>query len=371
MSLRYLTPSASVNGIPVVDIPGMRVDDGIRGKLSGDLVSSRVLHRLIRESGTVLQLPEELTDNLSGAAVYLDGCFVSSDEVVHQAAEAIARRIGRNLGYALLVLRRADDVNRRARLDWDDAWWHHWQTVPVIWLGGGLIRGRLRDYLPEAIMQVFQEGNTPVPDIRLDTHGPWLPLAGAARCVPPGYQHALIFDCGGTAIKCACAHYDEDGTLTGLTPLLIEPRPQIAITTLDDPAQLQVFLDMLLDVFARAMGRLPVSPEMLAPVIPVSMAAYIARSGIPLPRERGLYAALRLIEPDLLTAMRAGFFERTGQRRQFRLIHDGTAAATLHNEGFTITLGTALGVGMASACDDLRPVRLPLMITTDTMPDSQ
>ena len=130
----HLTPPISLNRVIVADLPGIDVDAGVTGKNGYELVSSYALAGLIRRHAEALNLDPAQPDHVLNRA--LDDCLVRESPAA-EVAETIARRIGRNLGYLLLALRRGDAVNRAARDEWDDSYWAHWATIRQVWLGGG------------------------------------------------------------------------------------------------------------------------------------------------------------------------------------------------------------------------------------------
>jgi hypothetical protein len=50
----------------------------------------------------------------------------------------------------LLALRRGDTVNRQARTDWTAADWETWAGIDQVWLGGGIVSGRLGAVVAQA-----------------------------------------------------------------------------------------------------------------------------------------------------------------------------------------------------------------------------
>src|SRR5689334_23182637 len=96
-----LTPSASINRIRVVGLPGMDVDDCVRGKTSYELLSLDSIYIYVQDQLNEIGDSTEHRRLISEFDAYLN----SSGSRVHQAAEAVARRIGRNLGYIVLTLK--------------------------------------------------------------------------------------------------------------------------------------------------------------------------------------------------------------------------------------------------------------------------
>jgi hypothetical protein len=117
------TPShVSVNRVRIVDLPGLPVDDEVRGHRADHLLSSRALMRYARERAEALQLPAAYARDTIQTRLELpclvNACLSSPYEPARAAAQAIGRRLGRNLGHVLLTLHRGDAANRAARPDW-------------------------------------------------------------------------------------------------------------------------------------------------------------------------------------------------------------------------------------------------------------
>lgn len=113
---QHLTPTASVNRVVVVDLPGLAVDADVRGRTAYDLLSRRALSDLSHEAAIGLSSAAELGWGrpIRGPA--------GGDRTLSLAGEAVAIRFGRRLGYVVAALVRGDEVNRRARPEWDDSY---------------------------------------------------------------------------------------------------------------------------------------------------------------------------------------------------------------------------------------------------------
>ncbi len=337
----HLTPAASLNRLRIIDLPG--IDPQVKGKTGYDLVSAHALSALIRENADLLKLPSAQTKSDRELPILLDGCFDSDDPQVRDTAQTVKKQFARNLYYLLLTLKRGDEINRQARTDWDESYWNHWRDVQHIWLGGGLVSGHLGRQVVDDLRDEFQTGYS----VCLDPHGDVLPMIGAARRVPFGYDSAVVFDFGGSFVKRARTIY-ENGTLTEFHRLPAIPTPSL---TENQPHLLfDFFVSTIAETWEQVGGR-------LAPVIPVSLAAYV-RDGEPLERQGGLYASLRQVADNAQHTLSAAVSERIGMAIQVILLHDGTSAALTYAgspQTAVIMIGTAMGVGFPPAIDDLRP----------------
>ncbi len=352
-----LTPAASLNRMRIVDLPGLALEDGVRGQFAYDLLSTGALVDLMRQDAAGLGLTTDDLADSSQAPHLLNRALAAGDPAVRVAADEVAWCYGRRLAYLILTLKRGDAVNRAARADWDASYWDHWAGITQIWLGGGLASGhlgaRVRHWAAE---HLWAPG---LPDFGLDVaaHPAVLPLIGAARSVPAGYPAALVFDFGQTAIKRAHAVYQE-GVLTALR--LLPPIPARFHASGADlsPADVAALAEHMVTVFAdtwRAAQAKGVTP---APVLVASVAAYI-RDNQPLARQGGAYSELRILAPSAGAWLVERVSRRLDRAVEVVLVHDGTAAARAYaGEPHTavITLGTALGVGFPPAGADLRPV---------------
>src|SRR5512145_1212879 len=94
---QHLTPPISLNRVRVVDLPGLHVDAGVRDKTGYELISAMALAGMIREQAGALRLDPTSQDRDLNRA--LDSCLDSDSRDICAAAERVARRAGRNLGY--------------------------------------------------------------------------------------------------------------------------------------------------------------------------------------------------------------------------------------------------------------------------------
>jgi hypothetical protein len=355
----HLTPPISLNRVRMIDLPGLAVDAGVKGKNAYDLVSTRALAEMIREHADTLTLDPTADD--PGLSRAFDACLDSETPEISAAAEAVARRIGRQLGYVLLALRRGDPVNRAARDEWDDSYWSHWAAIRQVWLGGGLVSGRLGPRLCAYARGIFVEAGYDDYMLRLSPYGAALPLVGMARRAPADSRMATIFDFGQTATKRALAIYDR-GELLTLERFSDHP------TTWRDPShepgdaddEAARLLDRLIDVIAEthAQARIRFGEPPPSPVL-ASLSAYV-RDGQPLLAQCGSCAAIARITDNMQRTIADRLGTMGHSISGVTLEHDGTAAAVAHAgepRAAVITIGTALGIGFPPGDAGLRPLR--------------
>jgi len=291
-----------------------------------------------------------------------EGCLASEQRAVRTTAERIARRIGRNLGYVLLTLKRGDAVNRAARPEWDNSYWRHWGGINRVWLGGGLVSGRLGPAVRGYALAVVHGAGVGDYNLQISPYAALLPLVGAARHAPPACGAALAFDFGSTMVKRARALYRGD-ELVELHRLPSWPTrwEQIAGAS-DDPAERAArLLKRLVSVVTstwHAVGPLPSSPVL------ASVAAYV-QDGHPMPGQGGGYYYLRHITDNAQGELARRVSAELGEAVDVRLLHDGTAAAATYagaENTAVITVGTALGIGFPPAGGSLLGIDANLAI---------
>ncbi len=337
-----LHPTASLNRVQLVDLPGLTIDSEVKGRTSYQLVSAASLTQLIRSHTKELKLDPNLNDH--DLRVGLDRCFEHDDASVRTIAESIARRMGRNLGYVLLTLKRGDEINRAARDEWDFTHWNHWASIDQVILGGGIVNGPLGSYIRDHALEVMLEGHFENFSIHLSPYGTALPMVGSARYAPPGCDSALLFDFGHTMIKRAQAIY-RNNQLFELRRM--PDHPTNWSRSPDNPRrQAKALFNYMVEIIAET-GR--------SNYVFGSLAAYM-QDGQPLTAQNGAYMQLRHITPNLQESLAQAVSQATGQTTSVVLLHDGTAAATTYagaTNTAVITMGTALGFGFPRHPDGL------------------
>jgi len=277
------------------------------------------------------------------------------------AAESIARRFGRALGWLILTLKRGDAITRRARPDWDDTYWDHWAGIGTIWLGGGLANGPLGARIRRHAAAAMADDEGHACALHMAAHPSLLPLIGAARGVPPTTAAALVFDFGQSAVKRALAFYD-GGALTALhlLPSLAAPATFSVAGDLT-LAQVRDLADRMVAAIADTWESVRSPGRALVPLLIASIASY-ATDGQPLPRQGGPYSQLHTLSANTAHWLAHQVSRRVGRPLDVALIHDGTAAARTYADARRMThaavimLGTALGVGFVPTHGALRPL---------------
>jgi hypothetical protein len=359
-----LTPSASLNRVRIVDLPGVTLEASVKGKTAYELLSAQALTDYLREHADALELDVSLSD-AAHLPVAFDRCFETVDKHIRAAAEEAAGHFGRRLGYLILTLKRGDAVNRRAREEWDDTYWAYWASIREIWLGGGLVSGHLGRRLRQSAQTFLAEAGTTDCTLHLSAYPSALPLVGAARCFPPESRAGLVFDFGHSYIKRACALY-ESGTLMALRPLSSLATGWAGLAE-DAADQSRGWAERMIDVMADTWQAARTSGLAPAPVLVASIASYVA-DGQPAAYDRGIYAQLRAVSDNLGRWLAQQVGERVERPVEIGLLHDGTAAARTYAgtaHAAVIMLGTALGIGFPPRHDELRPLSLAFQVLED------
>ncbi len=358
-------PHVSINRVRIVDLPGLPVDAEVRDRLAYHLLSVQALTGYAREQATALGLPDTLSAEMGEARrewpPWVSRGLTSPEPSVRAAACAIARRLGRNLAYLLLTLRRGDAVNRAARPDWTAQEWERWAAIERIWLGGGLLNPPLGEAIVAAAQATLTELGATGPAVLLTPYRELLPLLGAVRYLPPQVQAALCLDGGHSRIKRAIVTLT-DGAVTGLHPL-----PPVALPPgfphLPAPAERlalgHALRDFLVEVIARTLAESQAAGWEVGPDLMLSVAAYVDGGRL---LGNGLYATLSALAGDVRPLLAEALQARTGRLWRVHVIHDGTAAGAIYAgepQTAVMMVGTALGIGFPPAtAEGLRPLAL-------------
>lgn len=352
---RILTPTASINRVRIVDLPpAYALRDEERGKTAYELLGAQAVYALIRERAHLLDLPMPLPDHPTNAImVAFQTCFTAKNPIIQGIAKEIRAIVHRRLALLLAVLRRGDAANREARPEWDDSYWNYWRSTSRIIIGGGLLRDGLGDTLNESLSLFFRTFDDANPSslplqISHDSYGSYLPLIGAACTASPDMQRMAVLDFGGTSVKTGIAHY-QHGALTFIKEKgsFAGPLGEPYSLTQQTEAEKMVVFNEMADRIAQTIQH-GTEPERI-PHAAVSLAAYIDPNGHPYPNSTGGYAALHTVAPNLQTALADAVSEKVGRAITARLIHDGTAAATVYPGRAVLVFGTAIGFGASPA----------------------
>lgn len=358
VSIPSTPPNASINRVTIVDLPGLPIDVEVRKQKAYHLLSAFALIALARRYATALKLPEaylqDSEETRRELPEFVDRCLGSLDVVARDAAQSIARRLGRNLGYILLTLQRGDAPNRAARQDWTGLEWQNWSRIRTVYVGGGIMQGELGRLIVFYARELLSElGYGEFLSVERAAFAAGMSLVGSARYLPPYAQHALGFDFGQTFVKRACFTIGGGDSLVEMA--LFPPLP-VSWDWQNDPAagegiDPQHVLEFVAGSIAQTLSLCEERGLSVAPDTMVCIAAYV-REGLLL--GNGLYARMRLLAEDARPLIAAAIQKQVKREVRIHLIHDGTAAAALYAgipDSAVLVIGTAIGVGFPPVQD--------------------
>ncbi|HEX5369307.1 MAG TPA: hypothetical protein VFY10_07825, partial [Dehalococcoidia bacterium] len=313
-----LGPSASLNRTRFAE--ASFIDAELHGVPAYDMLSAQALRRQISTEATALHLDTSVEEDADLLQV-LDACSVSPDGAVRATAWNLAGRFGRHLAFLLLTLVTpaapsslpADVADYRS----------HWTTIRHVFLGGGVVSGRIGPVICEAAIDTLRDAGRP--DLRLEVapNAAVLPLIGAARGTQIDAPVALVADFGSTSVKFAYAACN-GAMLASLQVLPPIPSPSYLRDEPTDPQRLAGFVTATM-AEAWKSGRkngLQLSSEVSA-----SLAAYVDDGH---PMEYGSnpgYYALRRLGTNASAVLSQRLTAAVGQPVRVVLGHDGTIAA--------------------------------------------
>ncbi len=354
----FTPPHVSLNRARVVDLPGIPVDEEVRGQRGFDLVSVPALTRCARLHAAELALPEAFQEDSRETRAelphFIAASLTSPVPGVRGAAQAVVRRIGRNLGHLALALHRGDVVNRQAREDWTDADWARWAGIERVWLAGGLSAGTLGDGILQTAREWLAEvGCGDAVDVRLSPYRGLTSLVGAARYLPLTDGDCLALDFGQTSAKRGIVRIS-GGAMREIVvlPPLRAPRDRPAFPDPDRAETGQRQKAFMLDAICAALEAADERGAAVQPDVMVCLASYVDGGRLV---GLGDYGSLMALTADVRALLADAIAERTGKAHRVHLIHDGTAAAAVfagQPHTAVIALGTALGVGFALSTAD-------------------
>jgi hypothetical protein len=346
--------NASINRVRIVDLPGITVDEVVIGEQAYNLLSAPAIVSYTLAHADALDLPFRYrTGNVNRIELrrdlprFLDSCLTSPQQVVRETAYAISRQLGRNLGFLLLTLHRGDKVNRDARSDWSPREWDQWHTIRQVYIGGGIVSGRLGDHVIENARQIISfNGYGEVIRVKKGTHPRMMAAIGATRYFPQETKQALCLDLGQTSVKSIVTHFESD-IVTHVTQL---PTHDVKWNWRNDPNAkndidphdvVQFVTNELMDNWMTVVNK----KIRLDRDIMICIAAYVQRGRL---FGNGIYAQMNILAEDVRIYLSRKLREQAGIDSNIHIIHDGTAAAAVHageKNSAVLVLGTAIGVG--------------------------
>ncbi len=352
---RFTLPS--LNRVRLLSLSGMPVPSSVVGLSGMELVGAAALAARIRAGAGPLGL-DPATQDLPRA---LNDCFEAPDESARLEAQAIAEWYGRRLGWLLLLIRQADPANFASRPDWDESHWAWWSAVERIWLGGGLVAGQLGQAVVAIVRDMLDSAGANDLMVELAPRPGELALLGLARLADSRTRARLVMDFGHSTIKRGIAVY-ENGAVVRLITWSPRPSPcRAAGPAWADRLAAATMLDAMTGVVAASWEEALAAGWPLSPGLGIALATHL-HAGRPWPGERGCYAGLSQVEPDLQESWAAQITAAVDRPVHLNLQNDAAAAAVIAagcRRCAVLTLGTAIGTGLPPpAAAGLRPLRL-------------
>lgn len=334
--------SPSLNRVRVFEVPGETVP--ANGASGYDLLGKRAIEALIVGHARKLRVASDGSDLLRA----FDHCFASEEDEVRTTAVAIATRIGRRLGSLLLALLTADSRSRAARPEWGAVHWAYWRSIRSVWLGGGVVAGRMGVIAARTATEVLHgRGLTDVAVQRAE-HAAVLPLWGVARSVVGENMAVPVLDFGHTATKRGCARMVA-GRVSEvvLFPAVATVIAQTGWRPTQSIAEIEVLAARLTELIGQTMRDCQRAGFAVGNEVAAAMACYL-RDGHPPATEMSYYGRLQRLSDNVRDDMGERVSAALGFPVRLHLIHDATAAAMAfagQSNTAVITLGTALGIG--------------------------
>lgn len=356
------TDNTSLNRLRVIDIPDIPVDPEVKGKRGLRLMSADNLIKEIKKESKYLDLDLESIADVK-LPVYLNKALESEELKVRLTAENIARRLGRNLAFILLTLKRGDQVNKDARSDWEDQHWDYWQQVENIIFAGGLCNSSLGQRLKYYIDKIFREAETPQYNIKIAENPSLIPMIGAARHAPEKCSRLLVFDFGQTLIKRGLAVFKEEKLkeIIQFNSLESEHVGEIEFKNKSEEKMEAVKLkNHIIKIISETWKE--IESEYKNPCSNISVS--IANDLIDDKFFGGGYGKLGLLSDNLQEEIEVEVSSLIDREIEISFIHDGTAAADAYAEtdnSVMLSFGTAIGVGFPIEKPGLRSVSADLL----------
>ena len=341
-----LTPAASLNRTRFAD--AAYVDAELRDLPAFDMLSAAALRRQIATEAKNLRIESAMALN-ADLLPNLDACLAASDASVRSAAIELGRRFGRYVAFLVLTL--VTPASSAGLSDEAATYRVYWNRIRHVYLGGGIVSGRLGAVMRDAAHDMLREAGRDDLSIEVAPNATVLPLIGAARSLQTDATAALVADFGGSSVKLAYATY-RDAALTSLrtTPLVVVPAAEAGEAGAEKLAGF--ITDTLTSVWRR-------SGLALATEVGVCLAAYV-RDGQPAEYDSDAgYYVLRRLGANAGEALSQRMSRAVGETIHVRLSHDGTTAARAlagTPDAALIMLGTALGVGFVPPEHGLRAI---------------
>jgi len=351
------TDNTSLNRLKIIDIADIDVDPEVKGKKGLRLMSADNLIKSIKNKSSRLNLDLNKIPDVE-LPIYLNKALEADKLEVKQTAENIVRRLGRNLAFILLTLKRGDKPNKEARDDWENQHWNYWQQVENIVFAGGLCNGNLGQRLKYYITKIFVEAETSQYNIKIAKNPSLIPMIGAARHSPEKCTELLVFDFGQTLVKRGLAIFEDEELkdIAQLSTLESKYVEEIVFENkIDEKKEAEKLKNYIIKTISNTWKK--TIRKDFNPCSNISVS--IANDLIDGKFFGGGYGKLGLLSDNLQQEISEKVSDQIGRTINISFIHDGTAAADAYAEtdnSVMLSFGTAIGVGFPIEKPGLRAV---------------
>ncbi|MBQ8057368.1 MAG: hypothetical protein IJ275_03415 [Ruminococcus sp.] len=340
----YLTPLCSLNKAVLKKVPIYGIDDSVDGKTFREIFSTQLVIDEIKSVASDYHIDISDYEDYMLPRL-LDKALVSQDVKYNSMANRIAEKFGDRLGLLLLALKKGEQENRDARLDWEDIHWRYLRELDTVIFVGGLASSMLGRRFKERIQHIFDLANEKPYNIMLFDNGTYVGVMGCAQLMKDNTT-SLVFDFGHTNLK-RCVISKGVGEIRGFNAFDSVKSKYVGSVKDNEDAWEEALklhkhlVKTIIDTYKQCCNDYQLSKEII-----ISIANYNA--GGVLNAERGGYAKLTQLSNDYAKLLNEDLSGMLHKEVKVRLVHDGTANALYFNEvenSICISLGTAFGVG--------------------------
>lgn len=150
----YLTPLCSLNKAVLKKVPIYGIDDSVEGKTFREIFSTQLVIDEIKSVASDYHIDISDYEDYMLPRL-LDKALVSQDVKYNSMANRIAEKFGDRLGLLLLALKKGEQENRDARLDWEDIHWRYLRELDTVIFVGGLASSMLGRRFKERIQHIL------------------------------------------------------------------------------------------------------------------------------------------------------------------------------------------------------------------------
>lgn len=339
-------PYASINVLQIIDLPGLEIEEEIKGKKVSQIFSTSTLIEEIKKNAKKLKInlslvEDKLLPNL------LSEKLLDKNEEIKETAESIVKKFGERLAVILLTLKRGDIVNKIIKDNWTNKHWDYWKKNKNVILVGGLASGLLGEKLKFYCEKFVKENEQKCYQITLADQSQNLGMIGCTKKIDAKNKNALIFDLGHSFMKRGFFEV-ENRKITNQIILKNKKSPYMdSVSDNDLRAQndAKKLHEYIVNLIVETYEEIQSQNYDISNQIIVSIANYV-KNGVLF--GRGGYAKLQLLANNYGNFLEKEISYLLKREMSVTLIHDGTAIAySFYGERETVclSLGTSFGIG--------------------------